>query len=100
MQTYTPFGRLCSKAQGSMGERLVVEGVVILQDDYPIDTPAGRKYSHIAVIADKLGNLYHYKGSKFFPKHSAVAFTATVKGYKRGEPWGSIMTVLAAPKCI
>ena len=100
MQTNTSFGQFTSKAQGKLGDRLVIRGIVILQDDYPVDTPAGRKYSHIHVISDQLGNLYYYKGSKFFPKNNTVSITAIVKGYKRGEPWGSMMTVVGSPKCI
>lgn len=92
--------QLCaiSKAQGHIGEVVEICGVVIAQDSYPSYTPRGVVYSHVHLIEDLQGNLYRYKGSSFYPKHSRIHFRAIVKGYQRGDKLYSTITVIRAPK--
>lgn len=89
-----------SKPQGHIGEILEIQGVVVSQDSYPSYTPRGIVYSHVHIIEDSEGNLYRYKGSSFFPKHSKIHVKATVKGYQRGDQLYSTITVLRAPKIV
>lgn len=97
---HTLSGRLVSKAQGKIGEKIEFHGTVIAQDSFPIHTPKGITYSHLHILEDDSGNIYKYKGSSLFHKGSRVHFVATIKGYAKGESFRSVVTVLRAPKLV
>ena len=94
----TPSGEVVSAAQGAIGQKIILSAYVLYQASRPVDTLIGRTYSHFHVLKDQHGNLYHYKGSSFFPKGSKIAIVATVKAYCRGEIPRSVITVIKAPK--
>jgi hypothetical protein len=90
-----------SKAQGQIGEKITIDGVVYAQDSIPIYTAQGTVYSHVHLLKDDQGNIYKYKGSTHLPKGSRVRITATVKTYYRDEQNPrSMITVLRAPKLV
>ena len=103
-QVYTPRlaldGSVISSGQGQIGQKIIIAGIIIAQSSRAIDTLIGRTYSHFHVIKDIHGNLYHYRGSSFFPKSSKITVVATVKGYCRGDVPKSVITVIRAPKVV
>ena len=96
----TAQGEVISSAQGQIGQKIILNGVVLTQSSRAIDTLIGRTYSHFHVIKDAHGNLYHYKGSSFFPKGNKVHVLATVKGYCKGDIPRSVITIIKAPKSL
>ena len=84
----------------AIGQKHDIVGLVLYQSSTPIDTNAGRVYSHFHVIQDEMGKLYHYKGSSFYPLHSKVAIRATIKGYCRDKTSMRMITIIKAPKSL
>ena len=95
----THHGQIISAPLGVVGDRIKIDAVVLCQSSRPIDTPAGRAYSHSHILKDVHGNLIEYRGSTFFPKGNRVQFTATIKLVRKGT-MGSIITVVKAPKSV
>jgi hypothetical protein len=103
-QVYAPRlsadGSVISSAQGQIGQKIIISGVVIAQSSRAVDTLIGRTYSHFHVIKDIHGNVYHYRGSSFYPKSSKISVVATVKAFCRGDTPKSVVTVIKAPKVL
>ncbi len=93
-------GQVISVPLGVIGDKIEVDGVVLYQSSRSIPTLAGNAYSHWHILRDVHGNLIEYRGSSFYPRHSRVKFTATIKALRRGSLAGSIITIVKAPKTV
>jgi hypothetical protein len=93
-------GKVLSRAQGQIGSKIELCGIVTGQHSVPVSTPHGTVYSNIHILEDAQGNLYKYKGSSLFPKGHKVHLIATVKGYFNSDDRNNIVTIIKAPKLV
>lgn len=87
-----------SQPVGAVGDKVEVQGVVVFQNSYYTTINYTNVASYFVLIAGTDGNIYQYKGSKFFDKGQQVHFKATVKEHKPGKLIGETVTVIKAPK--